>query len=494
MASSLRPVQRLLHTTRTHPARLIGSHLSLSPDFANAPPPPAPVVPLARPEPSRLSRSGPRSEVQASAVTASTVSSPSRPPRPSSSGATDDGRPTISTSPQDRTADQLRGKPAAQETPEDLVSATALETHLLRTLVLLEEKRRRLPTPGAEVGLGAETSGDDVSRSAWLDLPALAQQKREREGRVVDGLTVDYEPTPGPSRRLRLDGRTGVQQEPAAVVHDAPEEQDGIVIVAHVLGGVHPRVSICSGFAVGTPDHAAVAGEGQVILTCAHTLDSIEQHLSLADATAPSATLVLTQSGHVYTASSLLSSVTEADLLLLRLSPDPINPSALPLRRLRSLPINPYPAPVSTAVSVHRYLNPLSRLRRKLQKLPEREWEEGTVREYKDPIGRTAEPGTYDALHSMWLSCAPTSGSSGGPVIDRATGSVIGVTRGSTHKYGERQQYGFATPSERIFEMFRLPGFKTTADREAERLASSTPAPADGSSGSAASSGSTRKA
>lgn len=43
---------------------------------------------------------------------------------------------------------------------------------------------------------------------------------------------------------------------------------------------------------------------------------------------------------------------------------------------------------------------------------------------------------------------------------------------GSTHKYGERQEYGFATPSERIFEMFRLPGFKTTAEREAERLAS----------------------
>lgn len=128
----------------------------------------------------------------------------------------------------------------------------------------------------------------------------------------------------------------------------------------------------------------------------------------------------------------LLSSVSEADLLLLRLSPDPINPSALPVRPLRSLPINPYPASISAEVSVHRYLNPLSRLRRKLQRLPEREWDEGTVREYKDPIGCTAEPGTYDTLHTMLLSCAPASGSSGGPVIDKATGSVVGVTRGAS--------------------------------------------------------------
>lgn len=221
----------------------------------------------------------------------------------------------------------------------------------------------------------------------------------------------------------------------------------------------------------------------------------------------PSATFILAPSGHVYPVQELLSSVGEADLLLLRLAPDPINPSALPARALRPLPINPYPAPVTTEVSVHRYLNPLSRLRRKLRKLPEREWEQGSVREYKDPIGRTAEPGTYDALHSMLLSCAPTSGSSGGPVIDTKSGSVIGITRGeasfsqlsaclevltvvpaptgSTHRYGERQQYGFATPSERVFEMFRLPGFKTSAERDVERLArgSRDPSGANGGSG-----------
>lgn len=42
---------------------------------------------------------------------------------------------------------------------------------------------------------------------------------------------------------------------------------------------------------------------------------------------------------------------------------------------------------------------------------------------------------------------------------------------GSTHQHGERQRYGFATPAERLFELFRLPGFKTTAERHAERAA-----------------------
>ncbi|KWU45943.1 hypothetical protein RHOSPDRAFT_32421 [Rhodotorula sp. JG-1b] len=494
MTPTLRPVQRLLHTARPRHARLIGSNLSVSPDFANAPPPPVPTV--AQTAAPRQLRPIDRQGKHAQATETKTAPQSRAPEATRPTSRTDDG----TTTPGSPVAADRGGKADTAESVQDRVSAAALEAHLLRTLAQLHEKRRL--GPPTEVGLGTEAAAPS-STAAWVDLPTLARQKRDREGHVVAGLAVEYEPTPGPSRRLRLDGSTGVQQQAPETVpigHDAAEEQDGIVIVAHVLGGENPRVSICSGFAVGKPDHAAPdAGEGQVILTCAHTLDSIEHHLTLADATAPSATFVLAQSGHVYTVQALLSSITEADLLLLRLSPDPINPSALPLRRLRSLPINPYPAPVSTSVAVHRYLNPLSRLRRKLQKLPEREWDDGTVREYKDPIGRTAEPGTYDALHSMWLSCAPTSGSSGGPVIDRTTGSVIGVTRGSTHKYGERQEYGFATPSERIFEMFRLPGFKTTAEREAERLASggARPSSSAGNHGAASTSsttGSTRKA
>lgn len=288
MATAFRPVQRLLHTTCAHPARLIGSHLSLSPDFANAPPPPAPVAPpIARADLSRPPRSEPRSAAQPPAAPPKAEPAPPRPSRAPSATprrTADDGRQRLigldSTAPHGRAGAHSQGNAAAQESPEAL-SAAALEAHLLRTLAQLHEKRHRQRL-GAEVGLGAE-SGTDAATAApatvanWLDLPTLAQQRRDREGHVVKDVTVEYEPTPGPSRRLRLDGRTGVQEDADAVVHEAPEEQDGIVIVAHVLGGVNPRVSICSGFAVGRADHAVPAGRGQAILTCAHTLDSVRR-------------------------------------------------------------------------------------------------------------------------------------------------------------------------------------------------------------------------
>jgi len=42
------------------------------------------------------------------------------------------------------------------------------------------------------------------------------------------------------------------------------------------------------------------------------------------------------------------------------------------------------------------------------------------------------------------------------------------VWEGSTHKYGERTSYGFATPAERILDMFALPGFKSQSQKLAE--------------------------
>ena len=154
--------------------------------------------------------------------------------------------------------------------------------------------------------------------------------------------------------------------------------------------------------------------------------------LSSSSPSSPSATLILTSSGHVYTVSTLLSSLPSSDLLLLRLSPLPISspPTSPSPPALRSLPINPYPAPTSSSISTHTYLNPLSRLTRKLQKLPSQSWESGRIVEYKDSNGHTAETGSYDELATFWMSCVPSNGSSGGPVVDNESGSVIGVTRG----------------------------------------------------------------
>ncbi|GAA5822025.1 hypothetical protein JCM10212_004660, partial [Sporobolomyces blumeae] len=322
----------------------------------------------------------------------------------------------------------------------------------------------------------------------YLDLVDLAQLAKDRAGTVL-GTSLAYESTPNPNRRVRAGdrpsrsgSRSSNDVDLASLLDvDARGEsaiestQDGVVVVAHVVGGRDPFVSVCSGFAVGEVE----SGQGQTLLTCLHTLDEAEGHLSRTASTstasrphpAPSATLALTSSGHIFTVSSVLSSLPESDLLLVQLSRDPVQtpPTSPSCPRLRALPVNPYPPPSSTCVSIHTYLNPLSRLRRKLAREPEKEWRKAKIVEYKDPIGRTAEPGTYDELQSFWIDGVPTAGSSGGPIVENESGSVVGVTRGSTHKYGERQAYGFATPAERIFDMFALPGFKTTHQRALDR-------------------------
>lgn len=158
----------------------------------------------------------------------------------------------------------------------------------------------------------------------------------------------------------------------------------------------------------------------------------MQKHVELADPATPSATFILTSSGHAYPVTSLASSSSASDILLLRLSPTPLNnasPSS-PVPALRPLPINPYPPPPESRIALHTYLNPLSRLSRKLARLPAREWARGRVAEYKDAAGRTAEVGTYDELAAMWVDCVPSEGSSGGPVVDCESGSVVGVTRG----------------------------------------------------------------
>lgn len=54
----------------------------------------------------------------------------------------------------------------------------------------------------------------------------------------------------------------------------------------------------------------------------------------------------------------------------------------------------------------------------------------------------------------------PPPGSSGGPIVDAATGAVVGVTRGTkmSQLQGKR---GDGVPAERVFFMFALPGFGT---------------------------------
>src|SRR5277367_2814890 len=70
------------------------------------------------------------------------------------------------------------------------------------------------------------------------------------------------------------------------------------------------------------------------------------------------------------------------------------------------------------------------------------------------------QPGTYDSLSYMHFSPPPTSGASGGPIVDEETGAVVGVVQGSMMVNRVQGQLGWGTPSEAIFEVCpnALPG------------------------------------
>lgn len=78
------------------------------------------------------------------------------------------------------------------------------------------------------------------------------------------------------------------------------------------------------------------------------------------------------------------------------------------------------------------------------------------------------QPGTYDSLSTFTFTSSPSSGSSGGPILS-PSGSVLGLIRGSRKDYGDRQERGFAVVGERVWEVWRLPGFRTVRERKAER-------------------------
>ena len=247
---------RLLHTTARSHARLLNPSTSVSPDHgrATAPPPPAPVWkpssartprPPAAPAPSATHKGPLRPDREAQALLARLGSSSPTPPPAPLRAATSRAHDTTAAA-------------AAARREADLERAVTLDLFLLRTLAQLSERGAR--RGGAGPGPG-------------IDLHTLLRQHREREGRVLSDATLSYEPTPGPARRVRLDGRAGSASGETGGV----EEQDGTVVVAHVLGGKDPKVSVCSGFALGK----SAGGEGQLILTAAHTLESVRPSLLL---------------------------------------------------------------------------------------------------------------------------------------------------------------------------------------------------------------------
>jgi len=99
-----------------------------------------------------------------------------------------------------------------------------------------------------------------------LGVAEMARLMDERSGQVLTNVDLAYESTPVPERRVHV-----IAGEPAPAPPKG-QQADGIVVVAHVVGGVSPRVSVCSGFSIGA---SKADGVGATILTCSHTLQAV---------------------------------------------------------------------------------------------------------------------------------------------------------------------------------------------------------------------------
>ncbi|RPD81810.1 hypothetical protein L226DRAFT_541444 [Lentinus tigrinus ALCF2SS1-7] len=284
----------------------------------------------------------------------------------------------------------------------------------------------------------------------------------KRAGHVL-GASLSYESRPNEERRVQF------SPDAANANVEVSTADEGLFMVAHAVQdrtGKH-KITYSSGFAV----HAPGAPEGQTVLvTCAHTLEEIlHDPLMRAARFSPavsndqllSGSFVITGSSATPTlhpVTSVLSAMHRGDLLLLS------SPSLS--SGLRSLPVNPYPVHPGTTIRAH-YVT---------DKLPEtgpqrdgwtpwvggtwQKWIKGTVVGYRDYAGREAKPGTYDSLAHLHFDPPPTPGSSGGPIIDEESGSVIGVILGTQLVNQVEGVRGWGVPAEMIYEMFSLPGLK----------------------------------
>ncbi|KAH9964437.1 hypothetical protein BC827DRAFT_1127620 [Russula dissimulans] len=282
-------------------------------------------------------------------------------------------------------------------------------------------------------------------------LPQLVQQYLDRSGNVLDA-QLPYESHPSPSRRISFSTDQG------GCVH----------LIAHVVReGDRNKITVSSGFAVDTSD-----GES-ILVTCAHVLEEIRWspllvlpnvHPSSPLAAPPDLSHVRSSGSFILSAvdpvpaahpiASVLASLHRSDLLLL--SPFPMRSS------LRSLPISPYPVPAGTPIRAHF----VSETKPKEDGWQPwicgtwSKWAQGTVLGYRDFAGREAVPGTYDTLSHMLFQPLPTTGSSGGPIVDENTGAVVGVMLGTRMDSSIEGVRGWGVPAETIFEMFSLPGLE----------------------------------
>ncbi|TIA73020.1 hypothetical protein E3P91_01683 [Wallemia ichthyophaga] len=289
------------------------------------------------------------------------------------------------------------------------------------------------------------------AHSTCTPLAALLAQLHRRQLRDLR-VGLSYESTPESGRAVRTTQTP--TNEVLLVAHAAPPN----------------RLSLSGGFAV------ACNGDDEqpLVVSCVHTLSGGIGSVSLsepnsASASEPnspsarangngndSATLLISCAGGRITdiryAEAVHSSQPQSDLVYYKPSASIIGGvsgvSSAHSAPLRTLPINPYPPPPGTEVAVWR--PPATP-----GDTPA--WTHGSIHRYTTPNGKMAQAGTYDHLANVEIDgVLPELGASGSPVVERESGAVCAVVRGSVGGLSGAKTW--ATPAEHLWECFDLPG------------------------------------
>ncbi|TIC71044.1 NAD(P)-binding protein [Wallemia mellicola] len=224
-----------------------------------------------------------------------------------------------------------------------------------------------------------------------------------------------------------------------------------VLLIAHIARPsphlrLADRISICAGFAVAAGEN----DESPLVVSCTHTLNSMKSALSDTSTDTPSATLILTYDNgsitDIRSAESLESCLPLNDIVFYK-------PSATLFgkgQNLRTLPVNPYPPPPRAPVAV--WLPPNTTM-------DAPEWTFGSIDRYTTPNAKLAQIGTYDHLANVEINDAiPRLGASGSLIIEIESGAVCAIVKGAISTYPKSR--GWATPAERVWECFDLPGLK----------------------------------
>ncbi|KAF5312637.1 hypothetical protein D9619_003318 [Psilocybe cf. subviscida] len=279
--------------------------------------------------------------------------------------------------------------------------------------------------------------------SSKTSLHELIRQYVAESGTVLD-VFLPYESQPAISRRPNL--------------VDAADSTRNVITVAHCaqFGNAH-KITLSSGFALNVDFTSKENTKETLIVTCAHTLEEIRNSPLLLSMPSTqdsklkqrSGSFIVTGSGNslrVFPVSRVVSALPRSDLMLLSCE--------VPEGALNTLPVSPYAARRGTDIEAHfvTHGKPIDDGWSPWIADTWGKWHQGKVVGYRDFGGSEAEPGTYDALSHLLFTPLPTAGSSGGPIIDKESGAVVGVMRGTLMDNRVEGLRGWGAPSETIFE------------------------------------------